>query len=173
MKKIDKFMGKYYFLSNFYVHTLEYPYRNSKEAIWLISPDKKLYKSVEHAYQAFKADNNVEYEYIMNLDTPGKAKRAGKFVTIRRNWEDIKFNLMLELLRAKFDYRDLAQLLIETGDAILIEGNYWHDNIWGDCTCDKCKNIEGKNMLGVLLMEVREEVKQYWDFENNKWKKFD
>lgn len=37
----------------------------------------------------------------------------------------------------------------------IVEGNYWHDNYWGNCTCDKCKNIEGQNKLGKILMKIR------------------
>jgi len=160
MGKIDKFMDYYFFLSNFYLHTIEYPYPNSKGGPWLTSPNKKWYRSVEHAYQAFKADNEAEHEYIRNLDTSGKAKRAGKNVSMRKDWESIKYDLMLDLLRVKFDDIKLANKLIDTGDDILIEGNYWHDNLWGDCTCEKCKDIVGKNWLGEQLMIVRSEVKK-------------
>ena len=40
-------------------------------------------------------------------------------------------------------------------DIMLIEGNYWHDNYWGNCLCPKCKEIEGQNQLGKILMKVR------------------
>ncbi len=155
MSKIDKFLDYYYFLSNFYMHPLFY---KGKE-----------YRSVEHAYQACKADNEAEHEYIRNLDTAGKAKRAGRNVKMREDWEFIKIELMFDLLKTKFRDKELAKQLLETGDDILIEGNYWHDNFWGDCTCEACKDIEGKNMLGKLLMKVRD-IKRQWyelnDFPN-------
>ena len=50
---------------------------------------------------------------------------------------------------------ELRVLLLATGDAELVEGNSWHDNDWGDCWCDRCVEVLGANMLGVILMEVR------------------
>jgi predicted NAD-dependent protein-ADP-ribosyltransferase YbiA (DUF1768 family) len=49
--------------------------------------------------------------------------------------------------------------LLDTGDEELVEGTTWHDNIWGNCSCPKCKNIPGQNRLGKLLMQIREEIK--------------
>ena len=49
----------------------------------------------------------------------------------------------------------LREKLIKTGDKILIEGNYWHDNDWGDCYCKNCKHTPGNNNLGKILMNVR------------------
>ena len=62
-------------------------------------------------------------------------------------------------LSKKFADEHLADLLLETGDEYLEEGTTWHDNEWGNCSCPKCKNIEGKNILGQLLMKVRDDVK--------------
>ena len=50
---------------------------------------------------------------------------------------------------------DLREKLFKTGDLLLVEGNYWHDNYWGDCFCDKCKGRKGENFLGRILMNVR------------------
>lgn len=156
---IDKFLDYYFFLSNFYIHDFTYPTPNSKGGVWLNSWQSKEYKSVEHAYQAYKANNEAEHEFIRNLDTAKKAKRAGKYVNIRKNWEEIKYELMLDLVRTKFEDPKLAKLLLETDNETLIEGNYWHDNVWGDCTCDDCKNIPGENWLGKILMTVRDELR--------------
>lgn len=52
----------------------------------------------------------------------------------------------------------LKKKLLETGDAELIEGNYWHDNTWGQCYCPRCKNKIGENHLGKLLMKIRESL---------------
>jgi ribA/ribD-fused uncharacterized protein len=156
---IDKFLDYYFFLSNFYVHPFTYPTPNSKGGDWLNGWDAKEYKSVEHAYQAFKADNEAEHEYVRNLDTAGKAKRFGRLVSMRKNWDEIKYELMLDLVRTKFDDTGLAKLLLDTDNEKLVEGNYWHDCVWGSCTCDACSTIEGKNWLGKILMQVREELK--------------
>lgn len=37
-----------------------------------------------------------------------------------------------------------------------VEENYWHDNEWGQCLCEKCVEVKGRNLLGRLLMELRE-----------------
>jgi len=144
MGRIDKFIDFYYFLSNFYPHPLIYK--------------GKKYGSVEHAYQAYKCVDEDEHEYIRNLDTAGKAKRAGKLIKIREDWEDIKINLMLDLLRVKFEDAELRKQLLYTDNHYLEEGNYWHDCEWGVCSCEQCKDKEKKNLLGKLLMKVRNEI---------------
>jgi predicted NAD-dependent protein-ADP-ribosyltransferase YbiA (DUF1768 family) len=67
---------------------------------------------------------------------------------------------MLQGLRLKFDIEELANMLIATGDAALVEGNWWCDNTWGNCSCPKCENIPGQNRLGTLLMQVRQELRK-------------
>lgn len=157
---INKFYDYYYFLSNFYPHDFYYPIPNSKGGEWLNDDwTSKLYKSVEHSYQAYKADNELEHEYIRNLDTSAKAKKSGKLIKIRENWDKIKYELMLDIIRSKFEDKELSKKLLNTGSEKLVEGNYWHDNLWGDCTCQNCANIEGSNWLGEILMEVRNELK--------------
>ena len=132
------------------------------------------FRSAEHAYQWSKTNDPDEKHSILwslhipswsNPDpdekevpsTPGHAKRRGKLVTKRPDWEEIKYEVMLEIVRAKFQNADLRALLVATGDSILIEGNMWHDNYWGSCTCSKCGNA-GMNMLGRILMQVRNEL---------------
>jgi predicted NAD-dependent protein-ADP-ribosyltransferase YbiA (DUF1768 family) len=66
---------------------------------------------------------------------------------------------MLYIIRNKFSDKYMSDLLLNTGDEELIEGNYWHDNYWGNCTCSKCKDIEGQNKLGKILMKVRDEIR--------------
>ena len=67
----------------------------------------------------------------------------------------LKISLIRQFLLQKFSNTKLRDKLLSSGDAILIEGNYWHDNFWGDCYCDRCSNIVGQNQLGKLLMKVR------------------
>ena len=143
-KVIDKFVDDEFFLSNFYINPFKW---NGKE-----------YKSVEHAYQASKSDNEAEHDWIRLMDSPGKAKRNGYKVHLRKDWETVKENIMLELLRIKFSNPELKKKLKDTKNYELIEGNYWHDSTWGKCTCQKCKDIEGQNKLGKLLMQVRQEI---------------
>jgi ribA/ribD-fused uncharacterized protein len=142
---IYKFADKYYFLSNFY----EKP----------IIIKGKEYKSVEHAYQAFKTKNISEHEWVRNAPTASKAKSFGKKIKVREDWDELKYKVMLKLVRLKFKDEELKKMILETGDEELVEGNYWHDNVWGKCNCKRCEDIEGKNWLGKILMKVREEIK--------------
>lgn len=116
--------------------------------------------TVEHYYQSKKALYIKDRILIMKALTPADAKKLGRKVKIRKDWELIKNRVMRRALIHKFLYnQDLRQRLLNTKDARLIEGNYWHDNYWGDCVCQKCHGIKGKNMLGYLLMEVREQMR--------------
>ena len=63
-------------------------------------------------------------------------------------------------LQEKFKNPVLAKKLIDTGDTELIEGNYWHDNFWGKCSCEKCKNKPKANTLGILLMDIRSKLQK-------------
>ena len=89
---------------------------------------------------------------IANASTPGLAKKMGRSVSLRPDWEDIKDDVMLEGLYRKFTNDELAEWLLDTGDEELVEGNWWGDRYW-----DVCKGI-GQNKLGKLLMKVREEL---------------
>ena len=83
------------------------------------------------------------------------------------NWDEISYDIMLDILRAKFSVPELAEMLESTGDAYLEEGNHWHDNRWGRCTCEKCRAKEGKNWLGEILMRVRNRNRnKYMHIEN-------
>lgn len=144
---IDKFEGKYAFLSNFYPSPIK-PFR-----------DNITYPTVEHAFQACKTmDFNIRQK-IADQPTPGKAKRLGRAVDLRPDWNLVKENFMYYALKEKFKNSELRKQLLDTGDEELIEGTTWHDNIWGNCSCPKCKNIPGQNRLGKLLMQIREEIK--------------
>jgi len=141
---ISSFRGRHYFLSNFsssfiIVSGVEYP-------------------TVEHAYQACKTMDGDRRKAIAMLKTPALAKKAGQSLDLIGDWDDARVVIMYDLLKRKFcDWR-LAERLRATGDNILVEGNVWHDNFWGVCACDKCGSTGGENVLGELLMLVREEL---------------
>jgi len=98
---------------------------------------------------------------ICSAESPNQAKQLGKMVTLRPGWDEIKDDVMLELLRLKFRKgTNEYNWLLETLDQELIEGNRWHDQYWGDCTCSRHRNTPGKNVLGKLLMKVRSELKE-------------
>ena len=148
---INNFDGDYAFLSNFYPSRIIY----DEEYGHVIYAD-----TVEHAFQAAKTLIPEEREEIRKAETPGKAKRMGRAVTLRPDWEEVKTDVMRECLRSKFRFAPLAIDLINTGDEELVEGNTWHDNCWGNCTCEQCANKPGENRLGKLLMEIRKELQQ-------------
>ncbi len=91
---------------------------------------------------------------IAQAPSPSKAKRLGRGVSLRPNWENIKLQVMKDIVRAKFTQNtDLRIMLVQgTGDAELIESNDWGDEFWGVC------DGKGENHLGKILMEVREEL---------------
>jgi len=145
--KIYFFKDEFEFLSNFYPTPF----------IW----KNRTWPTVEHAFQASKSRNSYYEEIIRKAKSPATAKKIGKRVVLREDWEEIKVLLMTELVLLKFEQNlDLRNRLLDTGLAELVEGNYWHDNFWGDCFCSKCKNVKGQNMLGIILMEVREHLKK-------------
>lgn len=135
---ISSFQGEHSWLSNFWPVQVEY------EGI--------IFPSVEHAYQAAKTlDMNKRKEMAL-LSRPGEAKRVGKGLTFRSDWNQIKVEIMTELVEKKFKDPILRQKLKSTGDQPLIEGNTWHDTFWGVC------NGKGQNHLGKILMKVRENL---------------
>lgn len=135
---INRFDDDYAFLSNFHLCTIVH--------------DGHACKSSEHAFQAAKTLNKGEQRQIRFASSPGKAKRMGKEVTLRPDWESAKINIMLDILRIKFAIPELRDKLLATGDATLIEGNTWGDQFWGVC------RGKGQNWLGKLLMQVRSEI---------------
>ena len=143
---ISDFDKEWAFLSNFYQSEIEF------EGI--------TYPTNEHFFQAMKTLDIDERRAIANCRTPSQAKRMGRRVALRPDWEDIKESVMLEGLCLKFADEQLADWLLETGDEELVEGTTWHDNEWGNCSCPKCAHIEGKNKLGRLLMQVRDMIKE-------------
>ena len=142
MESIDEFTNGNRFLSNFYRSPIHHQGIN--------------YPTAEHLYQALKTTERSMRKKISSLNTPGKAKRMGKTITLRKDWEGIKIIAMRWVIGLKFDQNlELQQLLLATEGSILVEGNYWHDNFWGNCKCPKCKQIDGKNNLGKILMRKR------------------
>jgi len=144
---INSFKDEYDFLSNFYPVTVRF--------------EDLSYPTVEHAYQASKSKEFFFRKLIAALPPTkaGLAKRRGRTVRLRSDWEIVKIDIMRDLLLYKFLQDFFKTKLLETGDSEIIEGNFWHDNIWGDCYCKKCKDISGQNLLGTLLMEIRSQLK--------------
>lgn len=136
---INKFRNEYYFLSNYYMAPVTY--------------DTVTYSNNEAAFQAQKVPEDERYLFVNA--TPNEAKRLGRLCKLREDWEDVKIDIMKEIVTAKFEQNpDLAEKLLNTGDEYLEEGNTWGDKIWGTV------NGIGANHLGQILMEVRDKLRE-------------
>jgi len=138
VSEVVSFSGKFRFLSNFHPSPVTFEGLD--------------YPSVEHAYQAAKTTDQSARDEIRLSATAGAAKKLGRRVVMRPDWESIKLGVMEELVRQKFADPDLKEALLATGCDELIEGNYWGDTFWG-----VCKGV-GHNHLGQILMKVRSEL---------------
>lgn len=112
------------------------------------------FPTVEHAYQAAKSTDGRERLDIRDLRAPGQAKRAGRQVTMRPDWDRVKVMTMHKLLEQKFTHEHLRELLLLTGDAQIVEFNTWGDRFWG------VTDTGGDNVLGRLLMDVRRDINE-------------
>lgn len=147
---IDRFTGQYEFLSNFAKSPI------SLLCFGIFTPydhtyGEFVYDTVEHYYQANKTLLAGDRSLIRCADTPALAKRLGRGVLIRSDWEAKKLCVMRAGLGEKFAPGSMmAERLLETGNEMLIEGNHWQDTFWG--VDDK---LGGENWLGWLLMAQR------------------
>ena len=135
------FSGEYEFLCNFFAYPFEY--------------EGRTYPTSEHAFQAAKTLKEHEKDGIAGAFTPGLAKKLGRRVQLRPDWNEIKNNVMYSILQAKFSDVFLKRKLLATGDMELVEKNSWGDVYWG---VDINSGI-GENHLGKLLMKLRKELK--------------
>lgn len=136
-----KFRGELGFLSNMYASPMYYHGR--------------VIRTVEHGFFAQSTYDEDWREKILAAPTPSEAKRLGKLAPMKNGWGYLRVPAMLSLLIAKFNIPELKRKLKKVPDEDLVEYNEWHDNFWGDCTCERCKDIEGKNVLGRLLQIVK------------------
>ncbi len=136
---IRSFSGNYKFLDNFYACDVVY--------------EGMMYPSTEHAFQAAKTtDLNIRKDF--QRGTFSEAKSKGRQLKLRPDWENIKDNVMYEVVKDKFTrYAKLREQLLATGDEYLEEGNHHDDRYWG--TVDGV----GRNQLGKTLMRVRDELR--------------
>lgn len=143
MKKIiQRFRLEYDYLSNFYPA--------------IVCVDGLEFLNSEAAYQAAKCAKAEDRLLFTELNS-NDAKRLGHELPARADWEEIKVQEMEKIIRAKFTQNPhLAQFLVETGDAALIEGNTWHDTFWGV----DLKTDEGENHLGKILMALRKDFQE-------------
>jgi ribA/ribD-fused uncharacterized protein len=139
-QNIKGFFGKYRFLSNFHVIPVIY--------------EGVEYPATENAYMAAKTLDLELRKQFENL-TPSEAKKLGRSISLRPDWEEVKYDIMKEVCRYKFTkHQDMRDCLLETGDKYLEETNSWGDKIWGVC------DGAGLNLLGKILMEIRTGLKE-------------
>ncbi len=134
-----RFRNEYWFLSNMYPCSIWY-----EGAL----DGKYIFRSVETIFQMMKCDDDNEkkgFELLNGFE----AKKRGRRVKLRDDWNEIKLDVMRDILEVKFSIPDLKNKLMRVNDEI-VEDNNWGDRYWGRC------NGIGKNMLGKLLMEIRD-----------------
>ena len=137
MNRITSFQGEFRWLSNF----------APVEVVF----DGESYSSTEHAYQAAKTLDPEERKLVQSQPTPGQAKRMGRQITVRKDWLEVKENVMLDLTRQKYAQEPYRSKLRATGDCEIEAGNTWGDTFWGVC------RGRGQNKLGQILMRIRSE----------------
>lgn len=149
-KVIDRFRGEYEFLSNFYRAALRV--------------EGEVYPGSEWAFNALKTLDPEQRRAVRLAPTASKAKALGQRVDLRvpkAEWDDrVRYEVMDQVLAAKFTDHALRIALLRTGDALLIEGTgdekrAWHDQAWGQCYCDRHRATAGTNALGLALMRLR------------------
>ena len=133
------FSGERFFLSNFYPHPFFF--------------NGHTYATAEHAFQAAKCVDESDAERVRIAPSPAAAKQIGRRVRLRADWDDARVEVMRAVLAAKFSDPDLRARLVATGKAELVEENTWGDRFWGR------SRGAGKNMLGRLLMELRDSLR--------------
>jgi hypothetical protein len=137
---ILSFDGEHQYLSNFYF----------AEFVW----DGIIWPTSEHAFQAAKVINREERIVLSRITNPGSVKAAGKLVPLREDWQEVKIQTMHDVVYEKFKQNPpIQKLLLNTGNRYLEEGNTWNDTVWGVC------NGVGANNLGIILMQVRDELR--------------
>jgi N-glycosidase YbiA len=139
---------------NFYSTTGDYgAFSNfSRHAVFLKG---KRWPTSEHYFQAQKFAGTEHEEAVRMCKKPSEAANMGRSrkLPLRRDWESVKDQVMLDAVRAKFtQHADLKELLLSTGDAKLVEHTE-NDAYWGDGG-----DGSGKNRLGQILVRVRDEL---------------
>ena len=132
------FRNEYWFLSNMYPCE--------------IRVNGLVFTCAEACFQSFKTTDINERKKFQGIDG-FKAKKLGRSVSLRSDWNDIRIEVMSRVIHAKFHQNpDLTKKLQDTGDLLIIEDNTWKDTFWGVC------NGKGHNLLGQILMNERDRI---------------
>lgn len=145
-KVIEEFKGEHRYLSNFFDYSFSFHGR--------------MFASSEHAFQACKTFDPEEQKIVQEARSPREAKAAGQLVTLRPDWREVRDQLMYLVVKEKFRQSPaLNARLQETHGVYLMEGNEWGDTYWGMVWHPLMEEWVGQNKLGLILMQVREELK--------------
>jgi ribA/ribD-fused uncharacterized protein len=156
---ITSFRGPYRLLSNFADTPFWFTLNSGYRYYW---------PTAEHAYQASKAGTPADRGWIAAAPTPGEAKHRGRGVqSLRPDWGQVKRQIMMQVILAKFGQRPPRELLLTTGNAALVEGNTWGDDYWGAVPAAPGWQTDlwvsadgaywaGRNWLGRILMMTRD-----------------
>jgi len=139
---IKEFKGEFRWLSNF-------------SEVHVILGGVK-YPSVEHAYQSAKSEVESWKKFCAETPEAGKVKNASKGIIVISTWKRMNLGIMKELLIQKYNQEPYKSKLIDTGEEKIQEGNLWGDDFWGI----DLKTGTGKNILGQMIMEIRDELKE-------------
>lgn len=155
----------YRFLSNFYVgEPIVVPE-------WTLNGEPIEWATGEHAFAGMKFYRQATSAHLLKIveaSSPAEAKKLGRTrsVPLRLDWEVVKLDVMAAVIRAKFTAdREEGDRLCATGDALLVEGTYWGDEVWGVALPDEdpdpsqASTSPGRNWLGTLLMARRAELR--------------
>jgi ribA/ribD-fused uncharacterized protein len=139
MEAIREFSGVHRWLSNFWPCQVTFGFIH--------------FGSVENAYQAAKCNEPDDMMRFVNI-TAGQAKRLGRQIEMRPDFDVVKLAIMEYLVRQKMYQNPFKDMLIATGHAIIEEGNTWGDKFWG---VDLRTGV-GENHLGIIIMNIRAEL---------------
>jgi ribA/ribD-fused uncharacterized protein len=120
------------------------------------------YRTPENFYQAMKVEYDLETRRAIAMSTPSDAKKLGRKVNLRSDWEEIKTQVMEYVIREKFKPGTTWYgRLMSTLDEEIVEWNNWGDRVWG-----KTLDGKGENRLGFILMSLREEYQSNFEINN-------
>lgn len=153
LNELEGFRGDYGIFSNFAEHetiSITLPYGDPNGV-------KYSANNVETLFQAAKMFNTWRIEEIVKINNGKIAQYVGRRYKMREDWEEIKENVMKELLEKKFNVSNKFRqtLLSVPDDKLIVEMNSWCDKEWGVCS----RIFQGKNKLGNLLMDLKKEKK--------------
>jgi len=139
---IKEFKDEYRWLSNFVPCNIEL--------------DGQIYKSVEHAYQSAKSEDDWNWKEFCILEpNPATVRKQSRNIVLRKDWSTVKDFIMLECLKQKYSQEPYKQLLLDTKNEQIQEGNWWGDEYWGV----NLKTGKGQNKLGKMIMKIRQEIR--------------